>query len=57
MGTTIGCWKWLMLSMGVSILGALYIEEKYGDSTLRVRIRVRARRVEKWYYEERWQRV
>ena len=28
-----------------SILGALYIGRKYGDSTLRVRIRVGARRV------------
>ena len=27
------------------MLGSLYIEGKYGDSTLRVRIRVRARRM------------
>ena len=53
MGAAIGCWKLLMLRVSMlgglytleSILGALYIGEKYGDSTLRVRIRIRARRV------------
>jgi hypothetical protein len=38
-------YAWGSLCLGVSILGALYIEEKYGESTLRVKIRVRARRV------------
>lgn len=38
-------YAWESLCLGVSMLGALYIEEKYRDSTLQVRIRVRARRV------------
>ena len=38
-------YDWESLCLGVSILEAVYIREEYEDSTLRVRIRIRARRV------------